>query len=220
MQTFATTAPITAVLDIPAGRIELLATDQATTTVEVLPANPDRTRDLKAAQRTTVDYTDGVLRITGPDTNHNLGSTGALQVTVNLPAGSHLQATTAAAELRTTGPLGDVAFEGAYREISIGQAAGLQLTAVDGDVEVGRLTGSAQIRTARGDIRITEAGSGTLTLETQSGSVTVGVAPGVSASLDAATPHGRISNSLKNDGTTGLAIHATTSNGDITAHTL
>jgi DUF4097 and DUF4098 domain-containing protein YvlB len=220
MQTFATTAPITAVLDIPAGRIELLATDQATTTVEVLPANPDRTRDLKAAQRTTVDYTDGVLRITGPDTNHNLGSTGALQVTVNLPAGSHLQATTAAAELRTTGPLGDVAFEGAYREISIGQAAGLQLTAVDGDVEVGRLTGSAQIRTARGDIRITEAGGGTLTLETQSGSVTVGVAPGVSASLDAATPHGRISNSLKNDGTTGLAIHATTSNGDITAHTL
>jgi DUF4097 and DUF4098 domain-containing protein YvlB len=220
MQTFATTAPIPAVLDIPAGRIELLATDQATTTVEVLPANPDRTRDLKAAQRTTVDYTDGVLRITGPDTNHNLGSTGALQVTVNLPAGSHLQATTAAAELRTTGPLGDVAFEGAYREISIGQAAGLQLTAVDGDVEVGRLTGSAQIRTARGDIRITEAGGGTLTLETQSGSVTVGVAPGVSASLDAATPHGRISNSLKNDGTTGLAIHATTSNGDITAHTL
>jgi DUF4097 and DUF4098 domain-containing protein YvlB len=91
---------------------------------------------------------------------------------------------------------------------------------VDGDVEVGRLTGSAQIRTARGDIRITEAGGGTLTLETQSGSVTVGVAPGVSASLDAATPHGRISNSLKNDGTTGLAIHATTSNGDITAHTL
>lgn len=100
------------------------------------------------------------------------------------------------------------------------RAASLRLTAVDGDVEVGRLGGPAQISTARGDIRITEALRGTLTLRTQSGDITVTAAAGVSAALDAGTTHGRVSNALTNNGTTELDIHATTSHGDITARSL
>ena len=38
MQKFDTPAPISAVLDIPAGRIQFIAADRADTTVEVLPA--------------------------------------------------------------------------------------------------------------------------------------------------------------------------------------
>ncbi|MGW1056205.1 hypothetical protein [Streptomyces sp. NPDC002521] len=45
-------------------------------------------------------------------------------------------------------------------------------------------------------------------------------AAGVSAALDAGTSHGRVSNALRNDGTAGLEIRATTSNGDITARSL
>jgi hypothetical protein len=52
------------------------------------------------------------------------------------------------------------------------------------------------------------------------GDITVGAAAGVSASLDAGTGHGRVSNALKNDGTTGLDIRATTNHGDITARSL
>ena len=77
---------------------------------------------------------------------------------------------------------------------------------MDGDVEVGRLNGPAEISTARGDIRITEAVRGTVVLRTQSGDITVGAAAGVSATLDAGTSHGRISNALKNDGTAELDI--------------
>ena len=124
------------------------------------------------------------------------------------------------AELRGVGRLGDVAFDGAYRQIKIDEAASVRLTAVDGDVEVGRLNGPAEISTARGDIRITEALRGTVVLRTQSGDITVGAAAGVSAALDAGTGHGRISNALKNDGTAGLDIRATTSHGDITARSL
>ena len=122
--------------------------------------------------------------------------------------------------VRAVGRLGDVAFEGAYRQIKIDEAASVRLTAVDGDVEVGRLNGPAEISTARGDIRITEALRGTVVLRTQSGDITVGVAAGVSAALDAGTGHGRISNALKNDGTAELDIRATTSDGDITARSL
>ena len=221
MQKFDTPTPICAVLDIPAGRIQFIAADRADTSVEVRPANPARSRDTKAAEQTTVAYADGVLRITASTPSNQLfGPSGSLEVTVQLPTGSRVEGKAASAELRGVGRLGDVTFEGAYRQIKIDEAASVRLTAVDGDVEVGRLNGPAEISTARGDIRITEAVRGTVVLRTQSGDITVGAAPGVSAALDAGTSHGRISNVLKNDGTAELDIRATTSDGDITAHSL
>lgn len=221
MQKFDTTAPISVVLDIPAGRIQLIAADRADTTVEVLPANAAKSRDVKTAEQTTVAYADGVLRIHTPEPKNQLfGPSGSLEVTVQLPAGSRVEAKTAASELRGVGRLGDVAFEGAYRQIKIDEAASVRLTAIDGDVEVSRLNGPAEISTARGDITITEAVRGTVALRTQSGDITVAAAAGVSAALEAGTDYGRVSNSLKNDGTAELDIRATTSHGDITARSL
>jgi hypothetical protein len=57
-------------------------------------------------------------------------------------------------------------------------------------------------------------------LHTRSGDISVAAAAGVSAALEAGTGHGRVSNSLKNDGTTELDIRATTTRGDITARSL
>ncbi|MFC1432241.1 DUF4097 family beta strand repeat-containing protein [Streptacidiphilus sp. N1-3] len=221
MQTFNTPAAISAVLDIAAGRIQVIAADRADTTVEVRPADPAKSRDVKAAKKTTVEFAEGVLRIrTAGPKNQYVGPSGSLEVTVQLPAGSRVEAHTASCELRGVGRLGDVVFEGAYRQIKLDEAASLQLTAVDGDVQVGRLGGPAQISTARGAITITEAVRGAVVLRTQLGDISVGAAPGVSASLDAGTGHGRVSNALKNDGTTELDIHATTGQGDITARSL
>ncbi|MEU9115109.1 DUF4097 family beta strand repeat-containing protein [Streptomyces sp. NPDC048483] len=220
MQKFDTPTPISAVLDIPAGRVQLIAADRTDTAVEVRPANASKGRDVKAAEQTTVEYADGVLRVENQAKDQYFGPSGSIEVTVKLPAGSRIEAKAASAELRTLGRLGDVAFDGAYRQIKLDEAASLRLTAVDGDVEVGRLGGAAEISTARGDIRITEAMGGTVVLSTQSGDITVGAAAGVSAALDAGTGHGRISNALKNDGTAELDIRATTPHGDITARSL
>ncbi|MFG1897760.1 DUF4097 family beta strand repeat-containing protein [Micromonospora zamorensis] len=221
MKTFDTPAPISAVLNIPAGRIQFIAADRVDTTVEVLPTDPSKSRDTRAAEQTTVAYADGVLRITAATPGNPLvGSSGSVQVTVRLPADSRVDAKAASAELRGVGRLGEVTFDGAYRQIKIDEAASVRLTAIDGDVEVGRLTGPAEISTARGDIRIAEAVHGTVVLTTQSGDISVGAAAGVSAALDAGTGHGRVSNALRNDGTTALDIRATTSHGDITARSL
>ncbi|MFI8963827.1 DUF4097 family beta strand repeat-containing protein [Streptomyces sp. NPDC053493] len=221
MKSFATTAPIAAVLDVPAGRIRFVATDRTDTTVEVLPATAGKSRDEKAAEQTTVTYADGVLRITAPAADNQLfGASGAVEITVQLPAGSRVEARTAAAELRGVGRLGDVAFEGAYREIKIDEAASLRLSATDGDIEIGRLGGSAEITTERGDIRVAEALGGSVVLRTRSGDIAITAAAGVSATLDAGTDHGRVSNALKNDGSAGLDIRATTTRGDITAVSL
>ena len=221
MQKYDTPAPVFAVLGIPAGRIRFIAADRADTTVEVLPVDASKSRDVKAAEQIEVAYGDGVLRVEAPAAkNRVLGNSGSVEVTIQLPAGSRIEGKAACAELRGVGRLGDVVFEGAYRQVKIDEAASVRLTAIDGDVEVGRLGGPAEISTARGDIRIAEAVRGTVVLRTQSGSISVGAAAGVSAALDAGTGHGRISNALKNDGSAELDIRATTSHGDITARSL
>jgi DUF4097 and DUF4098 domain-containing protein YvlB len=221
MQKYDTPAPVSVVLDIPAGRIRFIAAERGDTTVEVQPVDASKSRDVTAAEQIEVVYGDGVLRVEAPAAkNRILGNSGSVEVTIQLPAGSRIEGKAACAELRGVGRLGDVVFEGAYRQIKIDEAASVRLTAIDGDVEVGRLGGPAEISTARGDIRITEAVRGTVVLRTQSGSISVDAAAGVSAALDAGTGHGRISNALKNDGTAALDIRATTSNGDITARSL
>ena len=223
MQTFNTPAPISAVLDIPAGRIRFIAADRADTTVEVLPANASKGRDVKAAEQTEVAYEDGVLRIDAPAAkNQYVGPSGSIEVTVQLPAGSHVEGKAASAEFRGVGRLGDVTFEGAQGPVKLDETASARLTVLAGDVSIGRLGGPAQISTQKGDIRIAEAVRGTVVLTTQMGDVSVDAAHGVSASLDASTGYGRIHNALKNtDGAdAGLNIRATTSHGDITARSL
>ncbi|MEU4762625.1 serine hydrolase [Actinosynnema sp. NPDC023794] len=221
MQTFDTPAPIATVLDIPGGRVQLIAADRVDTTVEVLPADAAKRRDVKAAEQTTATYADGVLRIETPTGNQVLGPSGSVAVTVRLPAGSRVEAKAAAAEFRGVGRLGDVVFDGAHGVVTLDEADSVHLTAHAGDVSVGRLGGPALISTQKGDIRIAEAVRGTVTLSTQAGGISIGAAHGVSATLDAGTSYGRIRNALVNTvGAAQLDIRATTSYGDITAHSL
>ncbi|SEN97905.1 DUF4097 family beta strand repeat-containing protein [Actinacidiphila rubida] len=223
MQTFDTPAAVSAVLALPAGRIRLVAADRADTTVEVLPADASKSRDVKAAEQVEVAFADGVLRIGTAAAKHRiLGDSGSVEVTVHLPAGSAVEATAAAAEFHGSGRLGDVAFDGAQATVALDETAGARVTLQDGGVSIGRLGGSARISTMRGDIDIAEAVAGTVTLTTQQGSISVAAAPGVSASLDAGTASGRITNTLRNaDGAAaGLTFHATTAQGDITARGL
>lgn len=222
MQKFATPAQVTAILDITAGRIQFIGADRADTTVEVRPSNASKSRDVKAAEQTEVGYADGVLRITTPEAkNQILGASGSIEVTVQLPAGSRIEAKAAGAELRGVGRLGDVVFESAQGSVRLDEADSARLTLQSGDVSVGRLGGPADISTQKGDLRITEAVRGTVTLRTEQGEISVGAAHGVSASLDAGSSYGRIHNALRNaDGEAALNIHATTSYGDITARAL
>jgi hypothetical protein len=223
MRKFTTPAPISAVLDVPAGRVRFIAADRPDTTVDVRPADATKARDVTAAQRIGVAYADGVLRITAADpASRTLGSSGSVEVTVQLPAGSRVEATAADADVRGVGRLSDVTVDGASGSITLDETASARLTLQAGDVKVGRLGGPAQISTRKGDLHITEAVEGTVTLRTEYGNICVGAARGTSATLDAGTTLGRVHNALTNtDGAAaGLTIHATTAHGDITAHSL
>ncbi|ALO05865.1 hypothetical protein AQF52_0265 [Streptomyces venezuelae] len=220
---FPTTAPIAVVLAVPAGLVRFIAADRADTTVEVLPANASKSNDIKAAEQVTVAFTDGVLRIEAAEAkNRVLGNSGSVEVTVQLPAGSHVEAKTAAAELHGVGRLGNVTFDSAQGTVKLDETAAAHLTLQAGDITVGRLGGAAELSTQQGNIRITEALGGSVVLRTDSGDLEVGAAHGVSATLDAGTTHGRIHNTLRNNegAGAGLNIQATTAYGDITARSL
>lgn len=145
-QKFTTPAPIAAVLGIQAGRMQVIAADRADTTVEVRPADPSKSRDVKLAGQTTVEHTDGTLRITATAETRNRipGPSGSVEVTVQLPAGSRIDAKSDGAEFRGVGRLGDVAIDGAHGQVKLDETAGARLTVLAGDVSVGRLGGPAE----------------------------------------------------------------------------
>ena len=222
MPTYNTPEPISAVLNIPAGRIEFTAADRSDTAVEILPADPSKSRDVTAAEQAKVSYADGVLRIEVSAKNQYFGPSGVVAVTVQLPAGSQVEVNAASSELRSVGRLGDVAIKSEHGSIDLADVASARITTSAGDVSVGRLNGPAEIRTSKGDIRVAEAVSGAVVLRTDAGEVEIGVAAGVSATLDAGTSSGRIQNSLTNSegAAAPLTIKATTSVGDIIARSL
>ena len=223
-QTASVAAPFSAVLDIPVGSIRLIAADRADAEVEVRPTDPAKSRDVKAAQLIQISNDDSVLRVEAEPAKHRVLGTdsGSVAVTVRLPLGSRVEAKAAVADFHSVGPLGDVTYEGAVGSVQLEEIASARLIMQDGGITVGRLGGSAELSTQRGDITVAEAARGTITVRTQSGQITVGAAGGVSATLDASTPNGRIHNSLQNSvgAKAEISIHATTANGDITARSL
>ena len=69
--------------------MRLIAADRDDTTVEIRPADPGKGRDAEAAEKTGVEFADGVLRIrTAEPKNQYSGRSGSPEVTVELPAGS------------------------------------------------------------------------------------------------------------------------------------
>lgn len=220
MYTFATPTPISLTLDVPGGRAQVIAADRADTTVQVRPTDASKRRDVAAAEQATVELRDGALHVLTPSKNELLGPSGSVEVTVQLPAGSHVEVNRTG-ELRGVGRLGDVTVTASYGAVTIDEAARARITADAGDISLGRLTGPAEISTTKGDIRIGEAVRGALVLTTQAGDVSVGAAAGATTSLDAGTSYGRIRNALTSTGgTPALQIRATTSAGDIAAHSL
>ena len=218
MQTFATPAPVTAVLTVPAGRIHVTAADRADTTVEIRPADPAKSRDAKLAERVTAAYSDGVLRVTAPAANRVLGSSGAVEVTVPCPPGPRSRPRPPAP---ASPPKGRSARSPstARRPPSASPRppppASPSSTATSPPGTWTATRSCAPSGAASGSPRPPGAPSPCAPRPARSPSARP---PGTSATLDAGTTVGRVSNSLKNTGgTPELAIHATTTVGDITA---
>ena len=92
MPTFDTPEPISATIDLAVGDVRISAGDRADTVVDVRPSDASNEADVKAAEQTRVEYADGQLLVKAPKLRSWLirSAGGSVDVTIELPAGSHV----------------------------------------------------------------------------------------------------------------------------------
>ena len=113
MSKFDTPAPITANIEPGNGYVTIIAGDRVDTVVEIRPTNPDNESDIDAAERTTVDFAGNTLTIRGPKLNpfNWSNKTRSIDVTIEVPTGSHIHGKSRMGDLTATGRLGDVSYK-------------------------------------------------------------------------------------------------------------
>jgi DUF4097 and DUF4098 domain-containing protein YvlB len=239
MPMFDTPEPITARIETAAGHVRLSATDRDDTVVEVRPYNESRAADVRAAERTRIDFAHGTLTVSAGRWGPFGARTGAVEVTVELPSRSRLDVSVASAQVRADGEYadcrlasasgdlavdttnGDGSLSTASGDASIGAVNGdLTFQAASGRLTVDRLRGTLKTRTASGSVAVATAVHGEISAYTASGEVEVGVAPGTAARLDIITGSGRVTSELQQsdgpaDGDDTLLVHVRTASGDV-----
>jgi DUF4097 and DUF4098 domain-containing protein YvlB len=175
--TYDTPSPITATIELIVGSVRIVAGDRADTVVDVRPTDPTRPGDLKAAEDTRVEYAAGTLTVVQPKTWRHYGPfnsvAGTVDVTVELPAGSKVNAETSIGSVHAEGRLGDTRIKAAMGDLHVVEAADLTLRSSHGDVTAGRVTGDADVSTGSGRLRIGEV-AGHATVRNGNGDIRVG----------------------------------------------
>jgi DUF4097 and DUF4098 domain-containing protein YvlB len=206
MPTFETRAPISVTLDIAVADVRIAASDRTDTVVEVQPTDPSDELDVAAAAETRIDYAKGILVIKGPKARGLRRRVGSVDVTIELPARSSVQASAAMADFHSEGRLGECRFKTAAGHIRLDQTGPLHLATAAGDVTVDDVSGKAEISTGSGGVRIREI-DGTAVIKNSNGDSWIG---DVSGDVRVSSANGNIAV----DKALG-AVDAKTANGDV-----
>ena len=119
MPTFDTPEPITARIETAAGHVRLSATDRDDTVVEVRPCNESRAVDVRAAERTRIDFAHGTLTVSAGRWGPFGARTGAVEITVELPSRSRLDVSVASAQVRADGEYADCRLASASGDLAV-----------------------------------------------------------------------------------------------------
>ncbi|GAA2966442.1 DUF4097 family beta strand repeat-containing protein [Streptomyces enissocaesilis] len=177
MPSFDTPEPISATAHVEAGSIQFTAGDRLDTVVEVRPRDPKKDQDVRTADQTEVTYASGVLTVRTPKQRYLVGRTGTVDVTVELPTGSHIDMTGAWAQVLGEGRLGEVRVKTSSGDVRLDTTGPLKLTASHGSITVDRIEGTAEITTSSGSLRVGTV-DGPAVLKNSHGTTTVGTATG------------------------------------------
>lgn len=208
MPRYETPEPISVTLELGTGNVRIAASDRADTVVEVRPSDETDESDVSAARLVRVDYANGMLRVTGPkarvfDFSRKVRS---VDVSIDLPRGSHVSAETQGGEVRCAGRLGECRLKTAIGNVWLEQTGALHLHTGAGHVSAEGIGGDAEISTGTGRVQVGEVdgtavvknSNGDTTIDTVSGDVRVRAANGdisvdrAGAGVDAKTSNGSI----------------------------
>ena len=210
MPEFDTPEPITIELDLGVGDVRLTAGERENTVIEVRPSDPSENFDVRAAERAQVERTPAGLLVRVPRRNLAvIGPSrrdGSVDVTVELPAGSHVRGHAAMAAFRATGPLGECRYRTSIGSIRLDQAGPVDLRTSSGGIEVDRIAGSAEVSTGSGRVRLGEI-DGPAVVKNSNGETWIGQ---VTGDLRVSGANGQLS-----VGRAAAGLEASTGNGGI-----
>jgi len=158
MPKFDTPQPISVTIELSVGDIRITASDRTDTLVEVIPNRASKTSDVKAAEQTRVEFSQGRLLILTPKSWKRytpFGGGEAVNVTIELPAGSRINAETAVGDVGCEGRLGECRFNTSVGNIYVDETGPLHANTSGGNVTVDRIVGRGEI-TGSGQVRIRE----------------------------------------------------------------
>ncbi|MEU4951970.1 DUF4097 domain-containing protein [Streptomyces lavendulae] len=193
MPEFPTPTPITVAVTLHKGRLSLVANERADTVVHVRPGDRSSAADVKAAEETDVQYASGRLLIKAPEPHWLsgiLGNSASVDVTIELPAGSSVQAEISKATVGSEGRLKEFRLDCVSGKVHIDHVELLHVdtvfahiavddvaeyagvNGVSGKIQLRRVAGSAVIKAVNGDVWIGESGTD-LHVSTAGGSIFV-----------------------------------------------
>ncbi|QFQ95022.1 DUF4097 domain-containing protein [Streptomyces phaeolivaceus] len=176
MPSYDTPEPISVTAHVYAGSIRFSAIDRHDTVVDVRPRDTEKDQDVRTADQTEVSYASGVLTVTTPKANL-LGRGGTVDVTVELPTGSHIDITGAGVRVLGEGRLGEVRVNTSAGDVRLATTGPLQLKASHGQSTVDRVEGPAEITSSTGNVRVGLV-DGPAVLKNSHGTTTVGAVTG------------------------------------------
>ncbi|MFI5099957.1 MAG: DUF4097 family beta strand repeat-containing protein [Actinomycetes bacterium] len=158
MPIFSTPTPISASIEIAMGDIRVIASERTDTVVDVTPSNASTEADVRAAEQTRVEFADGRLRVVGPK-RRVVGpskKSGSIEVTLEVPTTSHLDAATSLGWVQSAGRLGECRIRTSAGDIRLQDASGVDLNTGIGAIEVDSASGAALCTTGSGPVRVAE----------------------------------------------------------------
>jgi DUF4097 and DUF4098 domain-containing protein YvlB len=210
MTTFVSPQPINVTIDVAIGSARFIASDRTDTVVEVRPTNPANASDVKAAEATRVEFTDGRLEVMAPKGWKHYtsfrGQSNSVEVTIELPTGSTLHGDSAMGNFIGEGQFDKVRLRTSMGNIHLDRTGALEARTSFGDIRIEEVDGPAEVHTSSGDLfvrkisgkaqiknsngatRLGDIG-GDLHVRSSNGDITI---DGADASVDAKTANGSI----------------------------
>jgi DUF4097 and DUF4098 domain-containing protein YvlB len=179
MPTFETPEPISVTIEIVVGDVRIIASDRRDTVVSVNPNDVSKQSDVRAAEQARVEFSQGRLLIRTPKSwklYTPFGGRESIDVAIELPAGSSVEAEAAVGDFRADGRLGECTVKTSVGNIRLDETGPANLSTTAGSVIVDSVAGRAEI-TGSGQLRIRQI-DGSALIKNLNGGIWIGEVKG------------------------------------------
>jgi hypothetical protein len=213
MPTYTTPGPIDLAVDLPYGRLEVVASDRSDTVVTVSPTSPSSAADRRGAENTRVEFDGQRVVVEGARPRFVfIGPNESIDVRVEVPTGSRLTADVGG-RVNTTGRLGATRVKGQLGGVEIDTTDELWVRSGHGSLEVGTVHGSVELIADHGQIKVGTI-DGDAILKSSHGSIEIGEAGG---DLDAKLSYGELEIGRALGGVTAKSAYGSIRLGEVSS---